>query len=70
MKRYQVNQVELRYIVDILDYLNTEGNTLTEQGQLQLKDVLDRVHSRPVIDMIIDAKVLEEAQTNKEDNND
>jgi hypothetical protein len=60
MKRYQINEAELKFLKEMIEYLNTEGNSMTEQGSNQCNQVFDRILSRPVLDLIIDSKAIEE----------
>ena len=53
MKRYQINQLEYDYIKDMLIYLDTTENQMSNEGREQIKDVLTRVKGRPVLDIII-----------------
>ena len=66
MKRYQINSDELAYIAEMLEFLSHKENKISEAGELQLKEVLDRIQSRPVLETIIDPKVFE--QTGVESN--
>ena len=53
MKRYQINDFEYNYIKEMLTYLDTTENQMSNQGRERMKDVLTRVKSRPVLDIII-----------------
>lgn len=61
MKRYQINADELAYLAEMLEFLSHKENTVSEVGTAQLKEVLDRIQSRPVLETIIDPKIFEEA---------
>lgn len=61
MKRYQINQIEYDYIRDMLTYLDSKENEISAQGRERMKDVLGRIVSRPVLDIIIDKSVLDYA---------
>lgn len=62
MKRYQVNADELTYLANMLQYLSTKDNELSEEGSAQIKEVLNRVESRPVLETIIDTKIFEKLE--------
>lgn len=68
MKRYQINVDELAYIAEMLEFLSSKENTISDAGQAQLKEVLDRIQSRPVLETIIDPKVFEQAGDSNDDN--
>ena len=53
MKRYQINVLEYDYIKDMLTYLDTTENQMSNEGRKDMKDVLGRIKSRPVLDIII-----------------
>ncbi len=53
MKRYQINDFEYEYIKDMLTYLDTNENQMSNEGRERIKDVLGRVKGRPVLDIII-----------------
>ncbi len=53
MKRYQINDFEYDYIKEMLTYLDTTENQMSTQGRERMKDVLGRIKSRPVLDIII-----------------
>ncbi len=53
MKRYQINDFEYEYIKEMLTYLDTSENQMSDQGRERMKDVLGRVKGRPVLDIII-----------------
>jgi hypothetical protein len=63
MKRYQINKIELKFLDEVLTYLNQEDVTLSEEKAQQVQEVIKRISNRPVVDMIIDKKVLETTQT-------
>lgn len=62
MKRYQINDTELTYLKEMVSYLQTNDEPISEDAVLQLKEVFVKVKSRPVLDIVIDTKVLEQAQ--------
>ncbi len=73
MKRYQINQIEYDYIKDMLTYLDTTENQMSNEGRKDMKDVLGRIKSRPVLDIIIGKELNvhtdpTEEQQNKSDN--
>jgi len=60
MNRYQITLEELKYLHDMVEFLKDQGNSCSEQGSNQLKEVFDRISSRPVFEQIIDPKVFAE----------
>ena len=73
MKRFHINEVELKFLIEMINYLNDdEGNLMTEQGTNQCKEIFDRISNRPVMDLIIDTKAIDASlkQQQEELNND
>ncbi len=66
MKRYQINQIEYDYIKDMLTYLDTTENQMSNEGRKDMKDVLGRIKSRPVLDIIIGKELNVHTDTTKE----
>lgn len=67
MNRFQITVEELKFIEEMVEFLNTEGNSCSEQGSKQLKEVFDRISSRPVINTVIDQQVIAENAFTDED---
>lgn len=73
MKRFQINEVELKYLAEILDYMDDDTNEpLSTETRQRVNEVIMKVQSRPVMDIVIDPKVLKEAHDKftEEQNND
>lgn len=70
-KAFNAYEQEITYLRDMIQYLNQEGNTCSEDGEAQLREVFDRILSRPVMDIEIDPIVFEEfdKQNQKEGTN-
>ena len=60
MKRYQINENELLYLKEMIEFLSNKDNNISEQGSLQLREVFDRITSRPVVEVSIDPTVFDE----------
>jgi hypothetical protein len=58
MKRFEITSEELSFLIDMIKYLQEEGNSCSLQGSNQLKEVFDRISSRPVMDTVIDPQVF------------
>ncbi len=70
MKHYQINSTELKYLQEMISYLNAEeGNLMTTQGSKQVQEIFDRIKHRPVLDLIIDTEAINK-QLNEETQND
>lgn len=59
MKRYQINENELDFLSKMMEYLSSKDNEMSDEGRQQVKEVLDRISSRPVLETIIDPKVFQ-----------
>lgn len=70
MRHYQINDIEYKYLQDMIEYLNNEeGNLMTEQGSKRVQEIFDRIKHRPVLDLIIDTEAIN-AKLNEENSND
>jgi hypothetical protein len=58
MNRYQITLKELKFLREMIEFLAEEGNSCSDQGSNQLKEVFDRITSRPVFDTVIDPQVF------------
>lgn len=58
MNRYQITLEELKYLHEMIEFLKDEGNSCSDEGSNQVKEVFDRISSRPVFDTVIDPQVF------------
>lgn len=60
MKRYITNETEVEFLSQMIKYLSEEGNSLSDKGSNEVREVIGRIRSRPHLDLVIDHKVFED----------
>ena len=62
MKKYQITKDEFNYLQEIISYLDDEGTTLSPNAHAEIATVVDKIKSRPILDIMIDPNILDKAQ--------
>ncbi len=57
MKRFQVNEKELNFLDEMIVYIQHD-NEVSDQGLGEIKEVFDRIRSRPVVQTVIDPELF------------
>lgn len=54
--------MELNFLRDMIVYMQ-EGNEVSPEGDKRIKEVIDRVSSRPVVTAVLDMAAIEETMS-------